>query len=101
MDERFREIAQQLEQRSPVNIDGTLFTVSITSIREIQTHAHVEDRVRVHVLAESPTGQWHPYGVFETSAKHLAEPDYIADQAIQTVMQIVRGQFPPGARRSL
>jgi hypothetical protein len=84
-------IANAIKARSPVDIDGTSFTLTVTEFKESLPHEvkHIE----VHFKALSTDAR-------HNGKLHLGPDNYtddeIADLAMNTIRDIVRGKLPPG-----
>jgi hypothetical protein len=92
----FDSLSKQLEARSPIDVDGTRFTVWLIAIHEYAPQR--PDAIQVVVGAkhadESHTGE------LRINRKRLSEPDF-PDIVIETMRRIVSGDLPPGARELL
>ena len=96
MNEAFATLAKQLEARSPIEVDGTSFTIWLIDIHEHippQPHA-VMVLIGAKHADESHTAELH------INRKRLSEPDF-PDIAIEMIRRIVRGDLPPRARELL
>jgi hypothetical protein len=84
-------IAHAIKTRSPVDIDGTSFTLTLTEFKESLPYEvkHIE----VLFMALSTDAR-------HNGMLHLAPDNYtddeIADLVVNTIRDIVRGKLPPG-----
>ncbi len=94
--EVFNTLSRQLEERSPIDIDGTPFTMWLIDIHEHEPPR--PDAVQVLIGArhsnESHTGE------LNINRKRLTEPDF-PDLCAETMRRIVTNDLPPGARELL
>ena len=88
----FDRLSEQLEARSPIDIDGTHFTVWLIAIHEHSPSG--PDTIQVVIGAkhgdESHTGELH------INRRRLSDQNF-PDTAVETMRRIVCGDLPPGA----
>ncbi len=93
MCQRFESLSRELAARSPLDIEGAPFTVTVTDIRETEPD-------KVIVIIHGVHGREHHTGELHISRDTLAS-DHLADTAIGMMERIIRGDLPPGARALL
>jgi hypothetical protein len=97
MHQAFEGLAKRLEDRSPINIDGTPFAISLIDIRELAPPGGPSLAVIVGAKSQSEmhTGELH------LGRRRLDDLDYVEDAAIEVMKRIIHGDLPPGARELL
>jgi len=86
-------LSKCVDARSPIDVDGTLFTLHLAEIREADEHTVVI--VEAHSDTELHTGELH------LRRERLDDPGALARAIVATMERIVRGDLPPGAREVL
>ncbi len=84
-------IAQAIEARSPVDIDGTSFTISLADFKESRPYEVKHIEVLFTALSTSARHN----GILHLGPDNYSN-DEIADLAVDTLRDIVRGKLPPG-----
>jgi hypothetical protein len=91
MHQAFEVLSTRVEARSPIDVDGTQFTLHLTEIREADEHT-VGVIVEAHSDAELHTGEFH------RRRERLDDPGSLARAIVATMERVIRGDLPPGAR---
>lgn len=94
--EAFDRLSEQLEVRSPIDIDGTPFAVWLIDIHEYEPPR----RDAIQVLVGAKHADESHIGELHIDRRRLTEPDF-PDIAVETMRRIVTGDLPPGARELL
>lgn len=84
-------IARAIEKRSPVDIDGTSFTLTLTELKK--SLPHEVKYIEVLFMALSTDARHN--GMLHIGPDNYTD-DEIADLAVNTIRDIVRGKLPPG-----
>ena len=87
----FEVLSKCVEARSPIDVDGTPFTLHLAEIREADEHT-VDVIVEAHSDTELHTGELH------LRRERLDDPGSLARAIVATMERIIRGDLPPGAR---
>jgi hypothetical protein len=84
-------LPKRLEARSPIDVDGTRFTLHLAEIRDADEQT-VGVIVEAHSDAELHTGELH------LRRERLDDPGSLARAIVATMERVIRGDLPPGAR---
>ena len=90
MDERFDAVARRLAERSPVDVDGVRFSLSLTEIRNARRHDDSPVEVRIVAQRIDATDQSRPLEL-HIGREKLKDPYYVADLAIDTLQMVLKG----------
>ncbi len=93
MNDAFERLSRSLEAKSPIDIDGTPFAIWLIDVRTPRTpgSAHSLVVVGAKSASQSYTGELH------LGHDRLEDAEFVVENAIETMRQIVRGDLPPGA----
>ena len=83
-------IARAMEARSPIDIDGTRFTLSLLSARDPLPH----ETQAIHLAFTAVNGPTRHNGQLHLGLDRYTD-DEIADLAVQTIRDIAAGELPP------
>jgi hypothetical protein len=89
MDERFNAVARRLKERSPVDVDGVRFSLSLTEIRNARRHD--DSPVEVRILAQRIDDEQSQSLELHIGRDKLNDPGYVADLAVDTLQLVLRG----------
>lgn len=96
MHESFEALSRELEERSPVQINGLPYGIWVIDIRE---RTPPDASVNVHIGARDQSESF--TGMMHLAKDHLQDIAHVADLAVETMRQIVTGELPPGVRQLL
>jgi hypothetical protein len=89
----FEKLSRVFEAKSPIDVDGTPFAIWLIDVRRPRSPGSLHSLVVIGAksASQSYTGELH------LGHERLDDTDYVVENAIETMRQIVRGALPPGA----
>jgi hypothetical protein len=93
----FERISKALEGKGTIDIDGKPYAIWLVDLRSPRSPGGLHSLVVIGARhgAESHTGELH------VGHERLADTEFIVDNAVETMRQIVRGELPPGTNALL
>ncbi len=93
MNDVFERLSKVIEAKSPIDIEGTPFAIWLIEVRGPRAPGSLHSLVVIGAknASQSYTGQMH------LGHDRLDDTDFVVENAIETIRQIVRGDLPPGA----
>jgi hypothetical protein len=86
-------VARAIEARSPLDIDGTSFTISLAGYREPQPH----ETQQIQLAVSGVSGETRHRGLLTVAIGRFTD-DEVADLAVETIRGIATGKLPPDTR---
>ena len=90
----FDVLSKRVEARSPIDVDGTSFTLHLAEIRKADEQT-VDVIVEAHSNTELHTGELH------LRRERLDDPGSLARTIVAAMERIIRGDLPPGAHQMM
>jgi hypothetical protein len=97
MQDAFEKLSKRLQKRSPIDVDGTPFTVWLIEIRDLHTHDGPAVAVIVGAKSDSETHT----GELRVGRQRLEDLDDLENAIIEVMKRIINADLPPGARELL